>query len=68
MDIIDVANDRADRDLSIALAQAMRHEPPLPAVGQCYNCLDSLPDGVRFCDCDCRNDYTNRKRMESMRG
>jgi len=67
-DVIDIACDCEQLDRDLALASARRSEPQLPAVGQCYNCLERLPDGVRFCDCDCRNDYANRKHCEALRG
>lgn len=66
-DVIDFACEREQLDRDLAIASALHSEPPLPAVGQCYNCLSPLPDGVRFCDCDCRNDYANRKRCEALR-
>lgn len=59
-DEIDIANDRAQQDLDRALAAARRHEPPLAPTGFCYNCTKSLPDGHRFCDKDCREDYEHR--------
>lgn len=60
-DIIDDANDRAARDLALAL-QAARHPSriePLPC-GLCYNCEASVPQGSCFCDVDCRDDYQKR--------
>lgn len=62
-DIIDAANDRAERDLELALAAA-RHPvraEPMPC-GQCYNCEASVSPGSCFCDCDCRDDYQARRR------
>ena len=66
-DIIDVACEREQMDRDLAIASALNSDPILHAVGQCYNCEATLPEGVRFCDCDCRNDYTNRKRCEALR-
>ncbi len=66
-DIIDKANDRAALDLQRALAAAARAAPPLPYVGQCYNCEASLPPSMRFCDGDCCRDYEKRQRAEAMR-
>ena len=59
-DEIDMANDRAQMDLDLALACARRHEPQLIAVGFCYNCHETLADERVFCDGDCRDDYEHR--------
>ena len=67
-DFSDKASDREELDRGIALAAARCHVPDLPSIGQCYNCDAPLPDGARFCDCDCRNDYATRKRCEALRG
>ena len=67
-DLIDTACEREQRDRDLAIASARKSEPELLAVGQCYNCLEALPEGVRFCDCDCRNDYAKRKHCEALRG
>ena len=29
-------------------------------VGICYNCEASVPEGVSFCDSDCRDDHQRR--------
>ncbi len=68
MDDIDYAQERSQRILDAAIDAAKHSASQLPAVGQCYNCLTPLPDGVRFCDCDCRNDYTTRRNAEARRG
>lgn len=68
MDDIDRGQEREQIDRERALSAALNHEPPLPAIGICYNCEVSLPPGVCFCDCDCRNDYEMRQRMEAIRG
>lgn len=59
-DEIDMANDRAQQDLDLALAAARRHEPPLLPGGSCYNCGEPLGDTHLFCDRDCRDDYEHR--------
>ncbi len=62
-DIIDDANDRAARDLALALAAARRPVRPEPTpCGACYNCDASVPPGACFCDADCRDDYELRRR------
>lgn len=67
-DIIDQACEREEMDRALAIANCKRTAPELPACGQCYNCQASLPEGVRFCDSDCRNDYSARKAAEVRRG
>lgn len=67
MDIIDQAAEREEMDRALCLAAAHRHEPELPAIGICYNCEASIPEGAKFCDCDCRNDYQRRKAAEARR-
>jgi len=58
--------DRADSDIEVLLAYqinvARKAPPPMPAVGQCYNCHEGVPPGHRFCDSDCEQDYQRRKR------
>lgn len=68
MDDIDRAQEREQTDRDAAIAAAACSAPPLPAVGQCYNCTASVPDGVRFCDADCTRDYERIKNAEVRRG
>lgn len=39
-----------------------------PWVGCCYNCAASTPEGVNFCDGDCRHGYDTRKAAERRAG
>ena len=55
MDDIDRAQDQAEKILAANLACA--YVAVLPATGDCHNCGASVPDGHRFCDSDCRDDY-----------
>ena len=64
-DMFDFASEAEQRERERALSAASRSAPVLPAVGSCYNCDSILPDGVRFCDSDCRNDYQRRKQAEA---
>ncbi len=61
-DCVDDANDMCDLMLSATLAN--RDLSRLPATGSCLNCCESLPDGGRFCDADCRDDYEKREFMK----
>lgn len=54
--------DAANEQMEMALTSArLRRNPTLPAIGQCYNCEETLKAGV-FCDSDCRDDYEKRTR------
>jgi hypothetical protein len=54
--------DKAQAVLEVALEAARTHrKPTLPFTGKCYNCEEPIEDG-RFCDADCREDWTRRTR------
>ena len=55
-DIIDLANDTAELNLSAAI-EACRRAPALPARGSCWFCDETLGAGQKFCDSDCASDY-----------
>lgn len=61
-DLIDMACEREQMDRDIALAAASHSAPVLPPTGYCYNCQEPLPDGLRFCDNECRDDHDRRCR------
>lgn len=67
MDVIDIANERADLFLNVSLQAARHGTDNLPPIGHCYNCLEPVPAGACFCDCDCRDDLAKRKRCEALR-
>ena len=67
-DDIDRAQEREQIDRDAAINAAAHTEPVLLACGQCYNCQSSVPEGVRFCDADCRTDWDDRKNAEVRRG
>lgn len=54
-DEADYANGRVALRDKIAL-KVRKPEGPLPT-GFCYNCVEPLPDGHRWCDADCRDDW-----------
>ena len=49
------------RDLALALRH--RHTT-LAATGRCYSCDEDVPDGRKFCDRDCLDDF---ERVEAAR-
>lgn len=62
-DEADVANEQME--LTLASARS-RRAPSLPAIGQCYNCEETLRFGV-FCDADCRDDYERRVKGKGIK-
>lgn len=57
-DEADFANDPQEQLLALQL-QVRQPEGPAPT-GYCLNCGEKLAPGARWCDVDCRNDYTLR--------
>lgn len=55
MDDIDRAQAQEEMAREFAIANAKGST--LLATGECHNCGASVPDGHRFCDVDCRDDY-----------
>lgn len=60
-DVIDMGSEREQKDRALAIELA-RSAKSLPITGYCYNCDESLPEGLRFCDADCRDDYQKRTK------
>ena len=63
MDFSDYATRHEELMRELALRRASNHAPDLPAVGACHWCSASVPDGARFCDRDCRDDFDRMERM-----
>lgn len=59
MDDIDRAQEREALDLSIALAKRKPAGPE--ATGECLECGIKLPEGQRWCGCECRNWWEQRQ-------
>ena len=55
MDLSDMATIREEQDTALAL-KVRRPEGPHP-IGFCLNCGDSLKEGVRWCNAECRDDW-----------
>ena len=60
-DDVDIANDRAQQSLDLAISAARRSGAYIQPNGQCYNCEAPLPCDLRFCDTNCRDDYQARQ-------
>lgn len=64
-DIIDKGNEAAEMFLRASLSPRKLNEPV--ADGKCHNCEALLPQGVRWCDADCRADWQKHERANKMR-
>lgn len=63
-DVIDDANDRAERELQRAIRVARCSnglDIPEPS-GHCLNCGGPIGPVLRWCDQDCRDDWSGRVR------
>lgn len=63
-DMIDDANDRAERDLQLAIRAARCSnglDAPEPT-GHCLNCGERVEPAHRWCDDECRDDWQARRR------
>ncbi|CQR43706.1 hypothetical protein THICB3320756 [Thiomonas sp. CB3] len=61
MDIIDTANDQAERLLDAARA---RREPAGPvANGACHYCGQAVADGLRWCDPECHHAWNDEQDL-----
>jgi hypothetical protein len=52
--------DDASKTSELYLSIALNNRPsdgPVPK-GFCHNCTEPLAQGLRFCDVDCRDDWT----------
>lgn len=68
MDFSDHATLQEEWMRELALKRAANHAPALPAVGACHWCDASVPDGHRFCDCDCRDMFDKQARLDAING
>jgi len=68
MDDIDRSQAQQEALLAAQLSAARSAVKPLPWVGCCYNCETATPEGVNFCDADCREDYDRRAALHRRAG
>ena len=61
-DEIDAASniEEYDRAMHIAAARVRSATIATQATGFCLYCDEPLPEGVRFCDADCRDDLAEK--------
>jgi len=62
MDIVDQANDLAERERDTAIACATHAGPVAEATGRCLNCGVRLRKGRRWCGAECREDWEARRK------
>ena len=65
-DIIDNANDQAEMILQMELKRKREAGPE--ATGACLACDEVVPEGARWCDGDCRDDYERIVRAQRRNG
>lgn len=58
MDVCDRAQQLEETARQAALSQRQRETVQPASTGRCLNCEEPLAEGQRFCDPDCRDDYT----------
>lgn len=65
-DAADIAQYQAEQ-MEALVGVGARAKPwdLLPFTGKCHNCEEGVAAGAKFCDVDCREDWT--KRRESRR-
>ena len=59
VDESDQATEQEQMMTDLAIAKA-RKGVTIPAMGKCYNCEGTLPEPLRWCDRDCRDDWVRR--------
>ncbi|MBI4997839.1 MAG: DUF2116 family Zn-ribbon domain-containing protein [Rhodocyclales bacterium] len=67
MDIIDRANEVAAIAVEARISVSADAPAEVEAVGVCLNCSAPVPDGHRWCDADCRNDWQARRNRKAGR-
>lgn len=65
-DMIDMASAHEAMNLAAALRNMPR--PVIPATGECLYCAEGLPALERWCDADCRDDWTRVQERRRMNG
>ena len=59
-DVCDNAEGYADLAMMVGLQMAQAS--PTPPIKKCYACEEPLPEGVRWCDVECRDDYEKQEK------
>lgn len=61
MEVIDKAQENEQLFTELALKNAKQQT--LTANGRCHYCEETIDEGLRFCDVDCRDDYDREQRI-----
>ena len=61
-DEIDQAQDHIEKSMAAALEAQRNKRDVMPPNGKCYNCEESVTDGAKFCNIECRQDFELRNR------
>jgi hypothetical protein len=67
MDIIDRANEIVDITVNAKISLSHAAPPEVEPAGVCLNCSAPVPDGQRWCDGDCRDDWQARRNRKAGR-
>lgn len=63
--------DSSDAKIEAAILEGIRRVregKALPWTGECHYCEDAVPEPLRFCDADCRDDYERIEHSRRLRG
>lgn len=66
-DPVDIAQDHIERQAPYLLAASKRPAGPAPT-GRCHYCDETVADGMRFCDAECRDEYDKHQRAVARAG
>lgn len=68
-DEIDKANELAELELISSLNKHQNKQINSPqATGECLYCYAELPDGQRWCDMECRDEWERETKRKQERG
>jgi hypothetical protein len=62
-DEIDQANEMVEFTVEQMRKVVARASPEAVATGACLSCEKGLEEGRRWCDADCRDDWSREKRL-----
>lgn len=63
--------DRSDEKIDAAIQEGIRRvrrQAGLFYTGECWYCGEELPEPLRFCDAECRDDYDYERKARLLRG
>lgn len=66
-DEADMTADRDEREAPMRIAASRKPTSPAPN-GHCMSCGDPVPEGHRYCDAECREDFEREERMRKIGG